>query len=323
MTSNGGSLEHDRGRGRAGSLLLLETRTDVQQAITWMEGWENFVYDARDHFSLPSVAFSEHLQLPALLGASLCLGGSCMLTVQRQFVTEALGDGTWLSQGFVYGFAVLYAVALYSMLYAGLSDPGQVSVEQAIDIGMGLCDMPLRSHLSWQYKRPIMRFDHYCRWVTNCIGLMNHRTFLLMVICFGLVALLGALTDLSLLALYSGNFHDLQWVQKRWWRLLCVGLHLVYSMIFGYYVLPILRLHVTFISRNELANEWKHDEYYIVLDRAGNKVWVGDLEAEEFNQLFDSFEYDKSRNPWDKSCLTNWRTFLFTSRGTRGQLGEF
>eukprot|EP00913_Durusdinium_trenchii_P008691 g8164.t1 len=46
------------------------------------------------------------------------------------------------------------------------------------DIEEGL---PQRAHKSRQYDHPIRRYDHYCKWVNNVIGLLNHREFILMV----------------------------------------------------------------------------------------------------------------------------------------------
>merc|ERR1711879_833512 len=109
-------------------------------------------------------------------------------------------------------------------------------------------------------------------------------------------------TDVVLLLF---NIHSMTWLIAG-----VIFAHLVAFGIFGYFVLPIFWLHLGFVSRNELGNEWKHDEFYIVRDDDGNPTWVGDLDPEEFNERFDSFEYDSSRNPFDRGCRQNWRRFL-------------
>merc|ERR1712070_1174505 len=47
--------------------------------------------------------------------------------------------------------------------------------------------LPRRAHKTWLYEIPIRRYSHYCRWLCNCVGLMNHREYILM--CTGVVAI--------------------------------------------------------------------------------------------------------------------------------------
>merc|ERR1712194_96124 len=98
-----------------------------------------------------------------------------------------------------------------------------------------------------------------------------------------------------------------------WVKYVCLVAHVGYCFGFAYYVVPIVRLHLGFISRNELANEWKHALYYTIDDQHGNTKSVGELDVEEYNQRYDSFCYDESRNPFDEGCFQNWMTFLFRS----------
>merc|ERR1712232_260768 len=108
---------------------------------------------------------------------------------------EVFGADSLRFKCFEYGFFMLYLLTFCAFLYVGLCDPGQVSHELADEIDAGIRPPPLRSHKSWQCPRHVMRYDHYCRWVTNCIGLYNHRTFLFMVVGMALVATLGLITD--------------------------------------------------------------------------------------------------------------------------------
>merc|ERR1719277_2520379 len=117
---------------------------------------------------------------------------------------------------------VLYAVTLGCMTYCAFCDPGQM--RRGIDV-----EPPARSHQTWQYKRPIRRYDHYCRWLTNCIGLLNHREFVVMLVGLVLIGILGFLLDLLL------------------------ALHLAYSMALLGLAGPIFKCHFGLVSRNELA----------------------------------------------------------------------
>lgn len=246
--------------------------------------------------------------LPILLLGSLLLGASCMLSLQRSLVGEILTAR--FAKAFALGATLLYSAALGFMAFVAFSDPGQ------IDEGIRCGDDPKRSHKSWQYDRPLRRFDHYCRWVANGIALRNHREFMAMLICFVVIAVVGSVIDVVLA-------YKCITVQG-WGSFVVLLIHLFYQLGFAYYVIPIFRLHVGFVSRNELANEWKHDKHYIVhSDMTGEPIWVGDLNAEEFDELFDSFEYDPSRNEFDKGCPSNCSVFWCTPRCRKGQLGDF
>ena len=74
----------------------------------------------------------------------------------------------WLSAP----FAVVCGIVLGCMAYCAFADPGQVKKTRNMKIGaVGGMDieegMPRRAHKSWQYSRPIRRYDHYCT-VNGC-----------------------------------------------------------------------------------------------------------------------------------------------------------
>jgi len=202
-------------------------------------------------------------------------------------------------------------VTLGTMGYTAMCDPGQIAQWKPGD------HMPERAHKTWLYKRPVLRFDHYCRWLTNVIGLHNHREFMVMVTGLTLVALLGALVDCLLLLAYSGR--PLEGHSR-----LLVVLHLAYSAGVGRYAFQIFRLHVGFVSRNELAKEWKNDDNYVLRYDDGSAIPVNDLSQEEYDDVNeDDFEYDSSRNRWDHGWSSNCLAFWWTPRWTPEQLGEF
>jgi len=305
-----------REKTRRGSRFRLESRTDIQEAVLWLEG------DAGDRDALSQLGLKDRdvelsqvteedeennevqsgekkksctddpRWLPVVLFSSLLLGAAAMLTVQRRAVEKFYGQD--IANYFTIFFGVLYMVTFVTMAFCCLSDPGQLDPEDGKEA-------PRRSHKSWQYERPLMRFDHYCRWVTNGIALRNHREFLVMLIGLQLIWVLGFLVDIGILAS--------SWYTSRLFGLGVVVPHLIYTMTFGYFVLPIFRLHMGFVSRNELANEWKNDLFYVVHspEHFGDQPFpVKEIEdAEIFNDLFDKFQYDRTRNPWDKGCPTN------------------
>lgn len=243
---------------------------------------------------------------PLALFSSTLLGALCMLTLQRSMVQEVFGSASL----FGLFFGVLYAVTLCCMTYVALCDPGLVSPQ------WGQSDtLPRRAHKTWLYRRPVMRFDHYCRWLTNVIGLRNHRQFMVMVGGLTAASLLGVVVDCFLLAarLVMPLEHGAHFLL----------LHLAYSAGVSKYAAQIFRLHVGFVARNELAKEWQNDNNYVLRFDDGSVVPAKELSAEQYNEHEDDLEYDSARNPWDQGWQSNCLIFWTSSRCAPDQSGEF
>lgn len=219
--------------------------------------------------------------------------------------------------------ALLYLITLGCMAYCTLADPGQMT-EQAEHSFLPTGDMqpeaafrlPKRAHKTWQYPRAVRRYDHYCRWVTNSIGLFNHRQFFVMCVGIVVAALSGAIMDVVLFIKLVELGFD--------FRLLVLAGHLTYSLLLFCLAGPILRIHIGLVSRNELANEWKRNEFYVAKrSKRGKDTPVNELSDDEFNALFDDFAYDKRKNKFDKGWTKNCWLFWCTPRSKKEQLGEF
>jgi len=256
---------------------------------------------------------SKPRQLPMLLIISTILGAACMAWLQRELFGKLLGNQV------VYDIFLLtlYGVTFGLMTYTALRDPGMISNAMLSRWMSGEAELPKRTYNDENCERPILRYDHYCRWINNWIGLYNHREFIVMAMFLSIVACAGVLADVALLAFC--------WHTTDWWQKACLLLHCAYSLAFAYYVVPIFRQHIGFVSRNELAQEWKSDTHYIIHDaETGEPIAVNTLEDEdEYNAHFDTFQYDRTRNPWDKGCWKNCGVFWCTPRWANGQLGEF
>lgn len=305
------SRTHRGGQGHRGRC---RTRSDVRQVLNFMEGAE--VQEEEDEAAsptspseAPSIVPRTDLDprmLPVGLVVSLILSATCWLCIQCPLVSaRGMGPVYLLRCGVVAHFLLAFGL----MAFTGAVDPGMVPEE--------LPDRPIeRSYKSSQFPRRIRRYDHYCRWLLNGIGLHNHREFFMLLMVFTVMVAGGSIVDVWLLAAFRSLEH--------WATASLLAAHLVYLAIFGYNLIPVVRLHVTFVSRNELANEWKEDENYVVDDlETGTSVWVGDLDTDEFNAKFDSFRYDPTRNRWDKGCPTNCFLFWFVPRWDKDQTGEF
>eukprot|EP00913_Durusdinium_trenchii_P021059 g19790.t1 len=115
-----------------------------------------------------------------------------------------------------------------------------------------------RCHKMWLFKQPIRRYDHYCRWLTNAVGLLNHREFVTMLAGLLMIGLCGCIIDFILIIWTSS--------EGRHFTGFLLIMHLTYSVILSLLTGPILRLHITFVTRNELANEYKHNLFHVLRD---------------------------------------------------------
>ena len=96
------------------------------------------------------------------------------------------------------------------MAYCAFADRGQVKKTRNMQIGaVGGMDieegMPRRAHKSWQYSRPIRRYDHYCT-VNGCkmsSVFSIHREFVIMVGGLLLIGVLGISVDIWLAILIA------------------------------------------------------------------------------------------------------------------------
>jgi len=136
-------------------------------------------------------------------------------------------------EAFVLPFGVLFNfcwfLAMWSYVAARKSDPGRVSEQwrQFVrDCGDTLVVTPAR--LEWQPGRAtlcrkcasprperahhchvcgvcVLRMDHHCPWLNNCVGFKNHKFFLLLVIYSSLSALTALVTSFPELVFVVSN----------------------------------------------------------------------------------------------------------------------
>jgi len=297
---------------------LMRSRSDLAELIAFQDGDSGPVLDSaeqeRGEHNIPKFfGMDKRPFFPSVLITSL-LWSMCMTSSQVAIMQDLFGSAVHWNLL----FTLVYVTTIGSMVYTATANPGMMNDATFQEYQASGGSKPKRAHKHWFYKRPILRFHQYCKWVTNCVGLKNHRSYMTMLIGFVVLSVLDIFLDILhvLASLYQNDFGQ--------FRDAFIVLHLAYSMYFAWYTIPLLRMHTGFVMRNELTQEWKQDDFQVVYARlTGEPIWVNDLDQEEYDELIDRAVYDARRNPWDKGWKHNCWVFWFTSRSDPQNVGEF
>jgi len=112
------------------------------------------------------------------------------------------------------------------------------------------CDLyrPPRSHHCSQCKKCILKFDHHCPWVNNCVGYRNYKFFQLFLLYTSLTLLSLAVFQIVRYAYISNFKTDVETVV---FLVLCLVVGIVTLA-----VLPLWHMHIRLLLNNQTTYEY-------------------------------------------------------------------
>lgn len=173
-----------------------------------------------------------------------------MLYAEGVYVYHSFVTDTFLKlHGII--FSVLIAATLVMHIKVMLTNPGAVPADAEplfkkrhplpgtqVEVICGRCDAyrPPRAHHCMTCGRCVVRMDHHCAWVNNCIGAANQKHFIGFLFYLHVASLYSLVFMTYHLLVCTHKFCN-QWSETSWFLLWSVFILSFFASIFTFFML--------------------------------------------------------------------------------------
>ncbi|CAL9079197.1 unnamed protein product [Musa textilis] len=219
---------------------------------------------------------------PVLLVISLI--GFVYYTTVFIFIDVWLGLGTGPGLLNALIFSWLAFMCLFSFFVTVLTDPGGVPPSFAPETEdpqkdgecLRYCDKcssykPPRAHHCRVCRRCVLKMDHHCVWIGNCVGYANYKPYIVCVLHAAMASIYSMVIFASSIL---GKDHDFKGISNKIFYILCGSVTIMLSLAFG----SLLGWHIYLLTHNLTTIEYR---------AAVRAMWLAKKSGQKYHHQFD------------------------------------